>query len=60
MQIVETAASALVTGAITALVTVTAMRVELRWLRRDLDKLEKRVDQLDNDIRQFRPFLSQR
>lgn len=38
---------ALVTAVITGLVTWGGIRVELRWLRRDVDWAHRRIDQLD-------------
>ena len=36
--------AALVSGTFSAMVTIVTLRVEMRWLRRDVDRLEKRVD----------------
>lgn len=36
--------AAIISGAFSAMVTIITLRVEMRWLRRDVDRLEKRVD----------------
>jgi len=36
--------AAIVSGSFSAIVTIVTLRVEMRWLRRDVDRLEKRVD----------------
>jgi len=38
---------ALATAVVTGLVTWGGVRVELRWLRRDLDKMERRQDRIE-------------
>jgi len=39
---------ALATAVVTGLVTWGGVRVELRWLRRDMDRLEKRQDRVES------------
>lgn len=46
----ETWLLALATAAATGLVTWGAMRVELRWLRRDVDHAHKRLDRIEGAL----------
>lgn len=39
--------SAVASGIFSSLVTIAAIRVELRWLRRDIEVLNKRVNRLE-------------
>jgi hypothetical protein len=41
---------ALVTAVATGLVTWGAIRVELRWLRRDVDHSHKRIDRIEGAL----------
>jgi hypothetical protein len=41
--------AAILAAVITGLINWGAMRVELRWLRRDVDELRKRVAVLDSN-----------
>jgi hypothetical protein len=44
-QLIATAViTAGLTGAISSVATVAGVKVELRWLRRDVDKAHKRLD----------------
>lgn len=43
--------SAVVSGLVASLGTIAAIRVELRWLRRDVDNLNKKVFSLSNSIK---------
>lgn len=35
--------AAVASGVVSSIVTIAALKVELRWLRRDVDRLNKRV-----------------
>lgn len=39
--------AAVASGIFSSIVTIAAIRVELRWLRRDIDSLNKRVNRLE-------------
>jgi 2-phospho-L-lactate transferase/gluconeogenesis factor (CofD/UPF0052 family) len=43
----ETLLVAVVSGACTGLVTWGGMRIEMRWLRRDVDQAHARIDRLE-------------
>lgn len=40
-------------GVITGIAAVAAIRVEIRWLRRDIDRAHKRLDKLDGTDLEF-------
>ena len=46
----ETLLIALGSAIVTGLVTWGGIRVELRWLRRDVDRLDKRVDRVEGAL----------
>lgn len=43
--------TALLSGAVCGLIAWGGVRVELRWLRRDVDLAHSRIDQLDRRVR---------
>ena len=46
----ETLLIALASGAVCGLVAWGGMRVELRWLRSDVNKLDKRVNRVEDEL----------
>lgn len=41
---------AVVSGVFSSLLTVVAIKVDIRWMKRALDKLEKRADRLEEHV----------
>jgi hypothetical protein len=46
-----------VTAVVSSVVTTAILKLEFRYLRTDLTKLEKRVDRIDAHLRPFDPHL---
>lgn len=46
-QIIQAALIAVVSGLVSSTVTIAAIKVELRWLRSDVDKHEARLTNLE-------------
>ena len=44
IEIWETAAIAVSTGLISSFGTITALKIEIKWLKETIEKLEKRLD----------------